>query len=170
MYECEITPSMIESAKKKSDSMGVIKGSVRGGGGNMIGFLGEELVKKHFGIGDANTYEYDLMYEGKKLEVKTKERNVIPNMSYNATVFSWNTTQQCDYYIFCSIFKNFKRGWICGFIKPVDFKSNAKFAKKGDPDGNYFKFFTDCYNLPYLQLNDMSKFPKESKCNLDELI
>lgn len=143
---------MISNAKKKADEMGIINGSVRGGTGNTIGFLGEELVKKYLGIGDGNTYQFDLVYNGKKLEVKTKERNVIPIESYNATIFSWNTRQQCDYYVFCSIFKNFERGWICGCITPDEFKFNAVFAKKGDPDGNHFKFFTDCYNLPYSKL------------------
>jgi hypothetical protein len=154
--EVEITPQMKTNAKKKAEEMGTIKGSVRGGGGNEIGFLGEELIKSYLGIDDGNTYEFDLMYNDNKLEVKTKERNVVPQMNYNATVFSWNTHQQCDYYVFCSIFKNFERGWICGCIKPEDFKKNSVFAKKGDPDGKYFKFFTDCYNMPYSKLLDIA--------------
>jgi len=146
---------MIANAKKKADEMGTINGSVRGGGGNMIGYLGEELVKSYLGVGDGNIYQWDLMYDGKKLEVKTKERNVVPNISYNATVFSWNTKQQCDFYVFCSIFKSLERGWICGILPPKEFYRQAKFAKKGDPDGDHFKFFTDCYNLSYGRLVDI---------------
>ena len=55
MYEITITEQIKHNAKKKSDEMGVIKGSVRGGSGNMIGFLGEELVKSYLNIGDSNT-------------------------------------------------------------------------------------------------------------------
>jgi len=155
MYEIIITEQMKHNAKKKSDDMGVIKGSIRGGGGNMIGFLGEELVKKQFNIDDSNTYQWDLQYNNKKLEVKTKERNVYPKPFYNATIFNWNTTQKCDYYIFCSVFKDFSKGYICGVIKPQEFYDKASFAKKGDPDGYHFKFFSDCYNLPYSELNNI---------------
>jgi hypothetical protein len=154
--EIKITESMKLNAIKKSNDMGVINGSVRKGGGNIIGFMGEELVKSYLKIGDGNTYQWDLEFNDKKLEVKTKERNVPPKPFYNATVFNWNTKQQCDYYVFCSVYKDLSKGYICGIIKPDDFYSKAKFAKKGDPDGNYFKFFSDCYNLSYSELNNIS--------------
>jgi hypothetical protein len=154
--EIQITQQMKENATIKSNDMGVIKGSVRGGGGNMIGFLGEELVKSYFNIGDSNTYQWDLKYNDNKLEVKTKERNVLPKPFYNATIFNWNTKQKCDYYVFCSVFKDFSKGYICGIIKPQNFYNKASFARKGDPDGNYFKFFSDCYNLPYSELNNIN--------------
>ena len=169
--EVSITEQMIINAKKKAKDMGVIKGSVRKGTGNEIGFLGEELVKSYFNIGDRNTYEWDLELDSKKLECKAKERNVEPQSFYNATIFSWNIKQKCDYYVFCSIFKNFKRGWICGYIQPKDFYKNAKFSKKGeiDSDDKTFKFFTDCYNMKYDKLMSIDTFIKH-KGALDSLL
>jgi len=164
--EIVITDQMKVNARVKSDEMGSIRGSIRNGSGNMIGFLGEELVKKHLGIGDGNTFEFDLKYNGIKLEVKTKERNVEPKSEYNATVFSWNARQKCDYYVFCSIYKDFSRGWICGCIKPDEFKKSSVFSKKGDPDGDFFKFFSDCYNLPYEKLHDINSI----KSYLDDFL
>ena len=137
--------------------MGKLKNSITEGRGNIIGFLGEELIKKYLGIQDNNTYEYDLIYKNKKLEVKTKARTVEPRPFYNATVSSYNPNQKCDYYIFTSVLKDYSFGWICGFISKHDFFENAVFNKKGDYESNTFKFRSDCYNIQYDKLKDIDE-------------
>ena len=154
--EVTITAKHLENAKKKADDLGKLNNSIRAGEGNFIGFLGEEIVKEYLKIGDSNTYQFDLIFNNKKLEVKTKERTVMPQPDYNATISNYNSNQQCDYYVFNSVLKDHSKGWICGIMKKTIFYEKAKFNKKGDMETSIFKFRSNCYNLPLGELDDIN--------------
>lgn len=152
MIKTQITQNQINNAKRKSDDLGKLNNSIREGRGNFIGFLGEELVKSTLNIQDNNSYDFDLIYNNLKLEIKTKERTVIPRPFYNATVAAYNTRQECDYYVFVSILNNLEYGWICGYLPKKEFYNKATFNRKGEPETPYFNFKADCYNVKYSDL------------------
>lgn len=151
----EITPDMVERAKINAGNLGELKRSVTKGARTTIGMLGEELVKKYFNIPKDESYHWDSVYNGKTLECKTKTCNKTPQHYFNASIFDINTTQQCDYYVFCFVSEDYKNGWIGGCIKPVDYYHQAIFRKGGESDGPKFKFTWDCYNLPVSKLLDI---------------
>jgi hypothetical protein len=154
----ELTPTeaQISKAKEMAEEMGHIKGSIRKGEGNLIGFLGEVVCADYYGFTQENTYQYDLINEkGAKIDVKTKVCSSEPKESYLATVF--NPQQKCDYYIFCRVLENNSKLWICGHISKKDFFEKATFNKKGEydetsPPTRDFFFMEDCYNLPMSNL------------------
>jgi len=164
----EISEQMIKNAKDKANDLGCLNNSIRGGKGNFVGFLGEEIVKKYLKIGDGNTYQFDLVYHNKKLEVKSKERSVPPQITYNATVAKFNIKQDCDYYVFTSILKDNSSGWICGIIPKQEFYDKAVFNKKDEKETNIFSFKSDCYNLTYDKLMDIDIIKSEGA--LDSLL
>ena len=69
--------------------------------------MGEIVVAEYYGWeiknSDSINYDYDLIYKNHKIDVKTKNRKVIPEENYFATVSDYNTKQICDYYFFVSI-------------------------------------------------------------------
>ncbi|CAB4122731.1 hypothetical protein UFOVP28_36 [uncultured Caudovirales phage] len=157
---------MVERAKIKSNEMGHIKNSIRKGEGNLTGFLGELMVVEAFpGAQESNTHNYDVVRNGRKLEVKSKDRTIEPSLSYDVSVAAYNTRQAADYYLFCSLLRNKNEeiphtGFILGFLAPEDFKSKARFIQKGrlDPTNNW-KASCDCYNLSIGDLNRFNNLP-----------
>jgi len=66
-----------------------------------VGYIGEALVLHLEGGEIKDTYDYDLIdRNGVKIDVKTKERKVVPRSNYNCTVADFNTKQKCDRYAF----------------------------------------------------------------------
>jgi hypothetical protein len=153
----EITPAMLEHAKKKASEMGKLKNSITSGTGNLAGFLGEEIVKEYLHIPtDDNTYQYDIVHNGLRLEVKTKQTTVEPKAYYDCSIAAFNTKQDCDYYIFTRILNDYSKGWILGCSLKSQYLLNSRFLKKGEKDGNNnFEVKADCYNLPISQLDDI---------------
>jgi hypothetical protein len=144
-----------EAAKKHATNTVRYKNSIRGGEGNTVGYIGEWAVSEVLGGSRVNTPDYDILWDGKRIEVKTKERNVPPRGDFNASIPAFNTKQKCDFYAFVSVLSNGKGAWYLGKIGRGDFYSKATFSKKGEPDGSNknFKFRADCYNMPYSELD-----------------
>ena len=63
----------------------------------------------------------------------------------------------CDYYLFTSIYGDYSRGWILGYLKKEEFFEKAIFFKKGDvdpdPRGDKYVFPSNCFNVKVEQLN-----------------
>lgn len=146
----------IERAKKQTDLMPKeLKNSIRHGEGTFIGKLGEQVIAKYLGIDTPiDTYNYDMMYGDKRIEVKTKETTVpFVKPNYECSVNGANPNQNCDYYAFIRILSDHSRAWICGFISRKEYFEKAKFHKKGDHDpSNNFTFHATSYNLPCSEL------------------
>ena len=49
MREVEISTAMMENARIKAKELGSLRNSITRGGGNIIGFLGEEVAKHCLG-------------------------------------------------------------------------------------------------------------------------
>lgn len=156
MIEIEVTQEMREEAIRKSKEMGRIRNSILQGEGNMTGFLGEEIVKKYLSTNSSNTYNYDLIINELKLEVKSKKTTVKPKDYYECSIASYNPNQKCDYYVFVRVLDDYSKGWILGYEEKGEYFRKAKFLRKGQKDGdNGFTVKADCYNLEISQLRDI---------------
>lgn len=144
---------------KEGKKMGVLDGSVKKGGGNKTGFLGEFAFLEAFGGERHHDYEYDIMYDDTKVEVKTKKRTVDPQPHYQADIFDLNTEQECDIYYFVSINSETNTVWMCGYLTPDEFYERATFMEKGERNhGNGHVYQEDCWVLPYTELKKLSEW------------
>jgi hypothetical protein len=135
-----------------------LNGSITKGSGNIYGALGEILiydffVSRGFDVDFKSTYDYDLIINTHKVDVKSKRTTVEPKGNYLCSISSFNTGQKCDFYFFCRIREDMKFGYLLGFKGKNDFFDQATFNKKGDADINGWLFKNDCYNLEISKLN-----------------
>ena len=102
----------------------------------------------------SNTYDYDILVDGYKVDVKTKQTTVKPKPFYECSVANYNTRQLCDVYAFVRVLKDLSKGWYLGSIKKQDYFSKAVYLRKGDIDpSNNFTVRADCYNLRIQELD-----------------
>ena len=146
---------MLIKAREKAIEVGRLNNSILNGGGNLAGFIGEQIVLFVLGGDWLNTYEYDLVINGKKVDVKTKQTSVVPLPHYECSITEYNAKQDCDYYAFTRVKKDFSVGWYLGAMKKTDYFYEAKYLKKGevDPSNNYTVRAT-CYNLAIDKLKE----------------
>ena len=161
MIEVEVKKEWKQEAKEKAKKMGVLKHSFMKGQGNVYGFLGEIVVANYLKAKIENTYDYDLVKNGIKVDVKSKRCTSKPKPYYECSVAAYNTKQKCDFYVFTRILESLDTAWICGIIKKNDFFKNACFYKKGYTDtSNMMTFKEDTYNLKIDELIDLEKLKK----------
>lgn len=160
MIEVQITKEMIEEAIQRASEVPLLQNSDTKGHGSKIAALSDLMVQKTWGGRIASDMSYDFDWISPKLylfEIKSKERNVEPKPWYNCSVKEYNTEQKCDYYLFTSIYGDYSRGWILGYLKKKEFFEKAIFFKKGeidpDPRGDKYVFPSNCYNVKIEQLN-----------------
>ena len=94
---------MIEKAQDWAKYLGSINNSITKGGGNLAGRLGELALANHLGVCVEDHKDYDMIYKGEKIEVKTKRRTVPPQYSYDVSVAATSAHQKPDRYAFISI-------------------------------------------------------------------
>ena len=150
MIEIIITNEMIVSAKLKSDSVKFDSGKKSNRFGfeknrTFVGYLGEQMVMQHLKTSvDIDDYEYDLIYNDIKIEVKTISCKFKPRLDYFCTVNSCNDIgvrkQSADYYIFTRILNDYSIGWILGYMKCDDFFKRGKYIEKGSEPINGLTF------------------------------
>lgn len=158
MRHIKITNKHIKLAEKMSKSMGTLNNSITKGQGNIVGFLGEIIVAEYLDIILDNTYDYDLIYKNKKIDVKSKKVTTPPKSYYECSIAALNTKQKCDLYIFTRITKDLSRGWILGYLDKEKYLNDSKLLKKDEIDSdNGWKVLTDCYNLPINKLKDIKE-------------
>jgi len=158
MIQVKITPSIISRAKKKAATVGNLQGSITGSLSHVVGAIGEIIVADVMGAYESNTYDYDLVRGGERIDVKTKRCNTRPFPHYDCSVAAHGTNQNCDSYVFVRILTDTSRAWILGSIPKPDFYTRATKYKRGDIDPtNGFTFKADCYNLPISELSDVKQ-------------
>jgi len=155
LIEIKVTDDMFVKAREKAIEVGRLNNSILNGGGNLAGFIGEQIVLQVLGGDWLNTYEYDLIIDGHKVDVKTKQTSVVPLPHYECSITEYNAKQDCDYYAFTRVKKDFSVGWYLGAMKKADYFYEAKYLKKGevDPSNNYTVRAT-CYNLAIDKLKE----------------
>ena len=157
MIEIDITKDMIEQCKAKAEDIGRLKNSITKGQGNLAGIVGEYIVHKYLKDSEwQNTYDYDLIENNKKIDVKTKRCSSKPRDNYDCSVAETSLHQGCDEYIFVRILNNLSKAWILGRMGRDAFFKKAKHMKKGQVDkSNNFTVHANCYNLQIKELDTL---------------
>lgn len=155
LKEIEVTQDMIDRALEKGGDMGVLHNSIMVGEGNTGGFLGEEVVRKYLGVHSNNTYQYDLVTQDLKVEVKTKRTSSIPEKDYECSVAAYNTKQQCDMYVFVRVTYDLKKAWIIGYLPRDEFYQQARFSPVGSKEINNYLERASCYKVMAEQTKDI---------------
>jgi len=159
MKKFKIQTSTLLRVKDRAKTLPLLNNSIRKGKGAVAAYIGEEVVKRVLNGKIKDTYDYDIIYgDDVKVDVKTKERTVVPMQHYNCTVADFNTKQDCDEYAFVSVLKDHSSAWYLGKISKEQFYQKASFYKEGDldpdsPPNKDFYFKADCYNIPISELN-----------------
>lgn len=160
------TSGMLENAKTHAKTINGkthLKNSFTQGKNCWAGCLGEEIISTWVNGTIMDDYQYDVLTpKGKRLEVKTKLTTAEQcHPYYEGTVCDYNSTQNCDYYVFVRVNLT-GTAWICGMISKDEFKKKATFFKKGDIDTrNGYKVNADCHNIYYGDLQPVPAFDKK---------
>lgn len=155
MIEINITDDMLVKAREKAVEMGKLNNSILNGNGNLAGFIGEQIALFVLGGEWVNTFQYDLIVKGSKVDVKTKQTTVKPLPHYECSITEYNTNQDCDYYAFTRVKKDFSVGWYLGVIKKHHYFKKARYLKKGEVDeSNNYTVRATCYNLAIEDLQE----------------
>lgn len=163
MREVKIRPEQIEEAERKADARRKElkeqnkkhKNSITNSEHLEYGYLGEMIFAEAMGIAVNDTFDYDMTLSGIKIEVKTKHCTTPPRPEYECSVAAYNAKQECDFYVFVRVMKNYRkdpRAWILGKKKRKDYYDEAVFCKEGHEDPNStadpkYTFPADCFNL-----------------------
>lgn len=147
---------MISLAKIRAKKMPRLKNSIRNGGGNVVGCLGEIALNELLlgNLVSHTVFDYDIMYRGgTKIEVKSKDTTVEPQADFEASLNNHNTKQKCDIYAFCRVKRDLSVAWLCGMIRKQNFLKQSRFLKKGTRDGsNGYIVKADCWNMYHYDL------------------
>jgi len=160
MVEIPITNSILYYSLLKAKSLGTLNNSILKGEGNLTGFVGEEAFKVFLNNKDSNnTYNYDIIHNGIRFEVKSKRTSVIPKDYYECSVADYNTKQNCDYYVFTRVLWHKgerlpSKVYLMGCYSKEEYYKNSRKLLKGSKDGdNGFIVHADCWNMKYSDLN-----------------
>ena len=163
MLYVKITKEMIDKATEKALEMGIIRNSITKGQGNISGFLGEEIVNSFLKGSLENTYNYDIMKENVKIDVKTKRCTSKPKEYYDCSIARTSLHQKCDKYVFVRILWNKSRpdewnhSWILGELTKEEYFQKARELTKGQVDpSNNFIVKADCYNVAIKDLDEFT--------------
>jgi hypothetical protein len=153
----------INKAKEFAANLGCLKNSITSGSGNKAGYLGELALSEYLGATLISNCDFnsDILFQGKKIEVKTKRRSRDPRPDYEVSVAETSKHQRPDIYAFISItfkkvldiagkkrYKEPQSIWLCGFYDAEKYFLDAKKIKKGARDkSNNFTCHCDMYNL-----------------------
>lgn len=159
MKEFIITDEIKSQALERAREMGELRNSIRHGEGNLVGFIGEIIVNEYIKGALVNTYDYDILREGIKFDVKSKETTVKPKSYYECSIADYNPNQDCDYYIFTRVLNDHSKCWILGVKSKEAYFKESRFLKKGQIDGtNKFVVKADCHNLEISKLQPIDSF------------
>jgi len=164
MESLKFNHKMIGQATLWAHDIGSIKNSITRGRGNYAGRLGELALAKHLGVEVEDSKDYDIIYEGKKIEVKTKRRAVKPQPDYTVNIAATSLHQKPDTYAFLSLeyldrdsaghYSDLLNVWLCGYKDADKFFEEAEFWPKGTPDPPSFKTHRDMYVMKIGELDE----------------
>jgi len=155
VLEYKVSKKQIDIAKKLYD-FNALKGSITKGRSNIYGALGEVIIydfytSKNIKVKHNPTYDYDMIIEGHRIDVKTKRTTVKPKPHYLCSIK--NPKQNCDYYFFVRILEDLSVAYLLGYKQKGEYYKEAIYKTKGEKDVNGWTFKDDCYNLEISKLN-----------------
>ena len=155
-----------ELSHARSEKLPIMNKSHRGHKANQVGCLGEVIIEEFFNSNgvyfkdDRSKYTHD--YEINKrftLDVKTKDRTVVPKFHYENSVPVYQMGyQKPDFYYFVSLYRDketdqtdirrFTEGYIVGGINRNKLhKVGTLWEKDSIDESNGTHFWTDCINI-----------------------
>ena len=163
MEQLKFDETMTNEAMTWALRLGELNNSITGGKGNLAGRLGELALAQHLGVEVQDDYSYDLIKDGKTIEVKTKRRTVDPQEHYDVSVAATSRHQRPDTYAFISLtfdkkddrgwYYGVKKIWLCGYMDCDQYFSTARKMNKGQRDeSNGFQTHADMYNMAISRL------------------
>lgn len=157
MIKINITKEMIEECKEKANEIGKLKNSITQGEGNLSGILGEYITHQYLPNSIwKNTYDYDLIEDDKKIDVKTKRCGSHPRTFYECSIAETSLHQNCDEYIFVRVLNDMSKAWLLGRMNRKKYFDKAIYMKKGDIDtSNNYTVKANCYNLQIKELEEI---------------
>jgi hypothetical protein len=163
-----ITPSSMQIAEtmRRVRESGDYKKSIRGKPARQVGFLGEIIVRDYlvsrgYRYQETRTTQNDALLNGRKIEVKSKERSVPPKSNYEGSIAAYNKEHQdVDAHIFVSFVKSTKyrkddvrrliKAFVVGVADNIIVERNAYLRPEGMVDAsNGFDTPMECYNLRF---------------------
>jgi len=152
-----VHPDWVEQAHERAKHLAGLRNSITGGRNAWAGVLGQIAYADFQGVREFETYHFDVRVGLRRDEIKTKLRSVPAESSHNAAVPAANCTQDCDRYVFVSIYCVATIPTaveLMGWMTPLDFYQAAELRRGGEPDPERigWTFKADCYNLPYAML------------------
>jgi hypothetical protein len=130
----------------------------------LIGILGENTICDVLKLPLMNSqgYDggYDIVLNGKNIDIKTMGRTVYPKSNYVNNLVAMQLKNSSDIYLFCSYHKHNYELTLCGWIDKKNFKKKAKLYKDGQIryryDGTTFKTKSDLYEIENKLLNPIN--------------
>lgn len=158
ILELPITEDVLQQAKLRHKEMPQLKNSITGNKGLLHGLVGEIIVANYLNADIIGDYDYDLLKNGIRLEVKTKVVTSPPLDHFEVSIANFNIKQQCDYYLFTRIMDDFSAGWFLGAMPKNVYLTRSRELKKGTIDGdNKYKVRADCWNFRIDELLDCDR-------------
>jgi len=176
LIQVDLTNRHYKLAKELLISRPIYAKSHRKNEANQVGFLGEVILLEFFKSNKIfvkeifeTTHDFEL-FNGRTIEVKTKDRTVVPLINYDCSVPLYNNShQKVDYYFFISLFRDksnksnelerFTRSWILGIATNKEMTEHGKVWKAGETDSeNGTTFWTDCLNIKIEKLKSITEF------------
>lgn len=173
MKEINLTSGDLVRARKYAENMGVLNKSFTKGKGNLVGQLGEIAACRYFGsVYGESTYQYDLVFNNMRIDVKTRGCTSKPREHYLVGVSTVTRRQNCDIYVFARVLTtNYSTAWLLGWTGREEFYDLATFFAKGQIDptgGGVFKFAEDGYQMPISELHRMPVLRESAYSKISE--
>lgn len=121
------------------------------------GYLGETIFEKLFSATRVNDYNYDYLLSGKRIDVKTKASQDMPELWQEVSNYPHQKWQDTDYYAFMRVNYDFTRAWFLGIVSKEEFFDNAFLIKKGEKQPSGLIPKTDSYNMTLDKIWELSK-------------
>ena len=165
MLKVDLTPAMIREAARLDAAMGELRNSIRQGQGNVAGILGElAFLKAYPEAVRIDSYDFDILLNGKRVEIKTKDRTVQPKPHHECSVSNYNATQKTDFYFFVSLYRTeagYQSAYLLGYLSPDEFFARARHLRAGEIDpSNGYTVRADCYNV---RIDELNPIPTQSE-------
>ena len=177
MFKVPYTIEMVQQARKEAIELGALNNSILKGAGNVAGFLGEIALASFLNADRISNkegkekYSHDILWNGKRCEVKTKRRLKPPLPDYDVSIAATSLHQRSlvEKYLFVSlelessrydsniggkVYKGLKEIWFLGHKTAEEYFKLATFYPKGQVTGsNNFRTVRDMYNLEIKKLD-----------------
>ena len=159
MIKRNITNGQIQEAKRLYNFK-ALTNSITEGESQIYGALGEVMAMDFLRslnkpVQYVGSYDNDLEINGIKIDVKTIRTDKEPTNDFNLNISAFNTKQETDFYLWCSVAQSMEYGYIIGYLAKDEFYSLAELKKKGEVDFGEWVFKSDTYST---KVKNVKKF------------